>query len=251
MELTYQLLSYFLLSVSLGLSLFSALVKPSSTGAGFIKLINNVNLSSLMLLLVLEHSALHLAVTGLVILTLVLGPMLAEGKGSKIYPINFVAQNAGLFYLIYLFLGKEFNYANFYLISGMGYLGIITYAMILGHWYLVVPKLSEWHLKKALILFWAILPLKLSLLGVAYFSNESLFISGSNGAMGYIFNWIMLLMRFGWGYLVIAIMGYYTWRLTKMRSIQSATGVLYVMTFFVFIGELIAGYYHFKYGISL
>ena len=106
-------------------------------------------------------------------------------------------------------------------------------------------------MKKALIAFWAVLPLKLCLLGYAYYSNESLFVSGSNGAMGYMFNWIMLLMRLGWGYLVIAIMGYYTWRLTKMRSIQSATGVLYVMTFFVFIGELIAGYYHFKYGISL
>jgi len=133
----------------------------------------------------------------------------------------------------------------------MGYLGIITYAMILGHWYLVVPKLTEWHLKKALITFWGMLPLKLILLGYAYYSNESLFTVGTNGAMGYMFNWIMLLMRLGWGYLVIAVMGYYTWRLTKMRSIQSATGVLYVMTFFVFIGELIAGYYHFKYGISL
>ena len=105
--------------------------------------------------------------------------------------------------------------------------------------------------KRRSFYFGPVLPLKLTLLAVAYFSNESLFISGSNSAMGYMFNWIMLLMRLGWGYLVIAIMGYYTWRLTKMRSIQSATGVLYVMTFFVFIGELIAGYYHFKYGISL
>ena len=148
MELTYKLLSYFLLSVSLGLSLFSVLVRPSSTGAGFIKLINNVNLSSLMLLLVLEHSTTHLLVTGVIVLSLVIGPLLAESKASKLYPVNFLAQNAGIFYLIYLFLGESFNYANFYLVSGMGYLGIITYAMILGHWYLVVPKLSEWHLKK-------------------------------------------------------------------------------------------------------
>ena len=251
MELTYKLLSYFLLSISLGLSLFSVLVRPSSTGPGFIKLINNVNIASLMLLLVLEHSTPYLIATGVVVASLIIGPLLAESRGSKIYPLNFIVQNGGIFYLVYSFLGKDFNYSNFYLLSGMGYLGIITYAMILGHWYLVVPKLSEWHLKKALILFWIILPLKLSLLTLAYFSNESLFISGSNGAMGYMFNWIMLLMRLGWGYLVIAVMGYYTWRLTNMRSIQSATGVLYVMTFFVFIGELIAGYCHFKYGISL
>ena len=91
MELTYKLLSYFLLSVSLGLSLFSVLVRPSSTGAGFIKLINNVNLSSLMLLLVLEHSTTHLLVTGVIVLTLVIGPLLAESKASKLYPVNFLA----------------------------------------------------------------------------------------------------------------------------------------------------------------
>ena len=84
------------------------------------------------------------------------------------------------------------------------------------------------------------------------FNHQNLLLLRHNGSNGYMFNWIMLLMRFGWGYLIIGIMGYYIWRLTKIRSIQSATGVaLYVMTFFVFIGELIAGYYHFKYGISL
>ena len=251
MELTYKLLSYFLLSISLGLSLFSILVRPSVTGAGFIKLINNVNISSLMLLLISIETMNYLPLVGFIILTLVIGPMLAENPKSKFYVANLILQNSGILFLIYQILGERFSFANFYLLSGMGYLGIITYAMILGHWYLVVPKLSEWHLKKALIAFWMMLPIKLILLGHGYFSNESLFISGTNQAMGYMFNWIMLLMRLGWGYLVIAIMGYYTWRLTKMRSIQSATGVLYVMTFFVFIGELIAGYYHFKYGISL
>ena len=251
MELTYKLLSYFLLSVSLGLSLFSVLVRPSATGAGFIKLINNVNIASLMLLLVMEHSTTYLVVVGIIILTMIIGPVIAEGKGAKVYPLNFVAQNTAIFYLVYIYLEKDISYSSFYLFSGMIYLGIITYAMILGHWYLVVPRLSEQHLKKALILFWIILPLKLALMFRGYFLNETLFVSGATEAMGYMFNWIMLLMRLGWGYLVIAIMGYYTWRLTLMRSIQSATGVLYVMTFFVFIGELIAGYYHFKYGISL
>ena len=116
---------------------------------------------------------------------------------------------------------------------------------------MVVPGLSENHLKKSLVAFWWILALKIIMCAVEVFNHQNLFSSGTTEAMGYMFNWIMLLMRFGWGYLIIGIMGYYTWRLTKIRSIQSATGVLYVMTFFVFIGELIAGYYHFKYGISL
>jgi hypothetical protein len=37
----------------------------------------------------------------------------------------------------------------------------------------------------------------------------------------------------------------------RMRSIQSATGVLYVMTFFVFVGELIASYMYLKMGVRL
>ena len=220
MELTYKLLSYFLLSVSLGLSLFSVLVRPNDTGAGFIKLINNINIASMMLLLITIETMLYLPLVGIVILSLILGPMLAEGKGNALYGLNFFVQNSALMYLIYLITGQNFSYSNFYLLSGMGYLGIITYAMILGHWYLVVPKLSEWHLTKALILFWVMLPLKLLLLGYGYMTNSELFVAGSTNAMGYMFNWIMLLMRLGWGYLVIAIMGYYTWRLTKMRSIQ-------------------------------
>ena len=104
MELTYKLLSYFLLSVSLGLSLFSVLVRPSATGAGFIKLINNVNIASLMLLLVMEHSAIYLSLVGVIILTMIIGPIIAEGKGSKFYPLSFVAQNSAIFYLIYIII---------------------------------------------------------------------------------------------------------------------------------------------------
>ena len=68
---------------------------------------------------------------------------------------------------------------------------------------------------------------------------------------GYMFNWIVLVMRLTWGYLIIGIMSYFTWKLVKMRSIQSATGILYVMTFFVFIGELISTFFFYKYGMYL
>jgi len=62
---------------------------------------------------------------------------------------------------------------------------------------------------------------------------------------------MILLMRIGWGYLIIGIMSYFAWRLIKMRSIQSATGILYVMTFFIFTGELLSGYILFKYGLFI
>ena len=97
----------------------------------------------MMLLLVTIETMLYLPLVGIVILSLILCPMLAEGKGNALYGLNFFVQNSALMYLIYFITGQNFSYSNFYLLSGMGYLGIITYAMILGHWYLVVPKIER------------------------------------------------------------------------------------------------------------
>ena len=251
MNLISEISLYFLLSVSLGLSLFSILVNPKHTGAGFIKLINNVNIGSLMIVLLIGGVKTYLPMLGPGILFLAFTPLFSEGEKKSFYPLFYLGSVGCVLYSILTFGKFNFNYDLLYLFSGMSFLGVITYAMILGHWYLVVPGLSENHLKKALVAFWWIISLKIGLFSYEVFTNANLLQSGTTEAMGYMFNWIMFLMRFGWGYLIIFIMGIYTWRLTKMRSIQSATGVLYVMTFFVFIGELIAGYYHFKYGISL
>ena len=141
-----------------------------------------------------------------------------------------------------------------YELSSVLFLGLITYAMLLGHWYLVVPKLSERPLALAVNCIWALLGIKLAHTGLeAWFSPA--YSQGLDSASGYnpefSFNWLMLAMRMGWGYLIIGIMNYYTSRLVKMRSIQSATGVLYVMTFFVFVGELIAHYVFLKLGVRL
>ncbi len=251
MSLISEISLYFLLSVSLGLSLFSILVDPKHTGAGFLKLINNVNIGSVMLILLIGTWQKYLISLGPAILFLTLAPSFAEGSKKKLYPIFYLGSTLSILWSVGIFGQFNFTYDFLYVFSGMAFVGIITYAMILGHWYLVVPGLSENHLKKSLVVFWWVLAVKAIMCGVEVYQHQILFSAGTTEAMGYMFNWIMLLMRFGWGYLIIGIMGYYTWRLTKIRSIQSATGVLYVMTFFVFIGELIAGYYHFKYGISL
>ena len=84
----------------------------------------------------------------------------------------------------------------------------------------------------------------------ALFKDAGFFLEGSRLGAGYMFNWIILTMRMVWGY------HYWDHELfymasCKMRSIQSATGVLYVMTFFVFVGELISAYFFHKYGMHL
>ncbi len=68
---------------------------------------------------------------------------------------------------------------------------------------------------------------------------------------GYTFNWLVISMRWLWGYVALAVLSAFAWRLCRMRSIQSATGVLYIMVFFVFVGELISGYLYFKHGLAI
>ena len=150
-----------------------------------------------MLLLMIE-TMLYLPLVGIVILSLIFSADIVEGKGNALYGLNFFVQNSALMYLIYLITGQNFH-IQISIFFQVWYLGIITYAMILGHWYLVVPKLSEWHLTKALILFWVMLPLKLLLFRVWLYDKFRAFVAGSTNAMGYMFNWIMLLMRLGWG----------------------------------------------------
>ena len=101
------------------------------------------------------------------------------------------------------------------------------------------------------MILWAVMLFKVPHTTYQYFAHESFFTQGTQLGMGYVYNWIMLIMRVVWGYLIIGIMSYFSWRLIRMRSLQSATGILYVMTFFVFIGELIASFLFYEYGIAL
>ncbi len=74
---------------------------------------------------------------------------------------------------------------------------------------------------------------------------------GTSLGDGYIFNTLVIVMRWLWGYLAIGVLSWFAWRLCKMRSIQSATGVLYIMVFFVFVGELLSIYLYFKNGLII
>jgi hypothetical protein len=123
--------------------------------------------------------------------------------------------------------------------------------MILGHWYLVVPKLSEKPLKIAALFTWAILAIKIIWSSYSLYNNYAFFEEQTQLGAGYAFNWMLLSMRVSFGYLVILGMSFFNWKLLKLRSIQSSTGILYAMTFFVFIGELVSTYIFFNYGLYI
>ncbi len=131
-------------------------------------------------------------------------------------------------------------------------LGISNFAMLLGHYYLVVPKLSEEPLIYCLFIFWTVMFLRLmSSLGILFSTAIPYLAPGSQVGDGYMYNWLFISMRYLWGYAAPLVLSFFTFKLCKLRSIQSATGVLYIVEFFVIVGELISVYIMSKHGLAL
>ena len=258
MPVIMKISEFFLLSMSLGVSFFAFVANSELTGRGFLRLIHNVCLVSLGLGFICNlYMSPLMGAKSIFYLTSFLFLLLSslfhkDEKSLTMWGVYFL-QTLSLLVLLYIFSQSSsvgvFPYL--FILSSTFFLGIITYSMLLGHWYLVVPKLSERPLKIALIITWLIMLLKVVMTTIAIIKDGSFFLEGSQLGAGYMFNWIVLIMRLTWGYLIIGIMSYFTWKLVKMRSIQSATGILYVMTFFVFIGELISTFFFYKYGMYL
>ena len=265
MDVTKSIVEFFLISLSLGVGAFSLLADTKKTGAGFLKIVNSICGGSLLIAIMVHLSAHPLkALTPSLILYLcsiipvVFVYLLHKDKKSPLMWLLYFFQNISHLLLLYftmkLSIGGSLEYQNsqyLFLLSSTLLLGSITYAMILGHWYLVVPKLSEKPLMITSYIIWAVLGIKIGWTTFSMLNEIEFFTQGTTLGFGYMFNWIMVSMRVMWGYLLIAIMSYFNWRLVKMRSIQSATGILYVMTIFVFIGELISSYLFYKYGLLI
>lgn len=256
MELTGTIAHHFLLSLSLGMVLFSLLVNTELTGVGFYKVVLGISGSSVFFswgLFIFSGSAIASSVSllsALVIFISTIEFLKHDDTRSNLFWVLFFIKLAALFYICWDFMSQNLLNYGFFL-SSMGLLGSITYTMVLGHWYLVTPKLTEKPLVVGLILMWIILAIKIAITGFGYNLAQGFFENFTQLGSGYMFNWLMLSMRVLWGYLIILILSYFSWRLVRMRSLQSATGVLYVMTFFVFIGEVISTYLFFNHGLYL
>jgi hypothetical protein len=249
-----QLSLFFLIAMGFGLSLFSAVVSTSLTGAGFLRLLQSIVLSSLVICGVISYFH-QLPTTLLISLALNIGLVSFiykshQDQKSKLMWVLYIVQNGlYLWSSLILYYSNTQLLMNFYLSTLL--IGITTYAMVLGHYYLVVPKLSEKPLLSSLQILWVAMILKMGLSGVGLIKDYAFFEEGTIQGAGYMFNWILLSMRVLWGYAALFILSIFAWKLCRMRSIQSATGVLYVMVFFMIVGEMISGYFYFKYGLFL
>jgi protein NrfD len=133
-------------------------------------------------------------------------------------------------------------------VSSAAFLGGACTAMILGHWYLVIPSLEIRHLQSIVKVHIASMVVRIAVVAAAVFAGIVLWESQSIGDgadfRGYItsLDGVFFWQRVLFGLAGPALLSYLTWETAKIRSTQSATGILYVDFFTVVVGEVLAKY---------
>jgi len=124
-------------------------------------------------------------------------------------------------------------------------LGGACTAMILGHWYLIIPSMQVSLLQSIVKLHIASLVVRIAVVVAAVFLAIAMWQPGLGPSFRYyitsiagIFFWQRVLF----GLAGPALLSYLTWETAKIRSTQSATGILYVDFFTVVVGEVLAKY---------
>lgn len=130
-------------------------------------------------------------------------------------------------------------FSGFHALTSALVLGAGVLAMMLGHWYLVTPKLSITPLKRysaAYILLTALTALKLAL-SYHLFVGWGLRPVTQGGVLLMGEDMIFVLFRVTWGVLAPLAAAYFIWGTVKIKSTQSATGILYPSMVCTIIGE--------------
>ena len=125
-------------------------------------------------------------------------------------------------------------------------LGGACTAMVLGHWYLVLPSMDVGLLKTVVKMHIASLLVRVAVVGLAVALAIALWQPGTGPSFRhYIFgsaDGMFFWMRLLFGLAGPALLSYLTWETAKIQSTQSATGILYVDFFMVVVGEVLAKY---------
>ena len=130
-------------------------------------------------------------------------------------------------------------------LSSAALLGGTCTAMILGHWYLVIPSLQVSHLQSIVKVHIASMVVRVVVVAAAVFLAIVSWQPGTGPSFkGYILSvsGIFFWQRVLFGLVGPGLLSYLTWETAKIRSTQSATGILYVDFFTVVVGEVLAKY---------
>jgi hypothetical protein len=131
-------------------------------------------------------------------------------------------------------------------------LGAVTVTMILGHWYLVDTSLSIAPLKDGARVVSLAVVARLAIVAGALLLGgwETLRV---NRAADLVFstNGLFFLFRSLMGLAAPLVIAALIWQTVKIRSTQSATGLLYVALMLVLFGELVSGFLRLTTGFPL
>jgi len=124
------------------------------------------------------------------------------------------------------------------ILSGGLLVGLVTTAMLLGHWYLNTPTMRLDPLRRLLVLLAVAIVVRMILSGIGAGLEASRL---SSTAAGISTSWLLFMsLRWFAGLLMPLLLTYLTWQTLKIPNTQSATGILYAGVIVVFIGELCA-----------
>jgi hypothetical protein len=125
-------------------------------------------------------------------------------------------------------------------------LGGACTAMILGHWYLVLPSMEVSYLQSIVKGHIASMLIRVVVVAAAVWFAVATWQpdSGAPSFRHYMLSvdGIFFWQRVLFGLAGPAVLSYLTWETAKIRATQSATGILYVDFFTVVVGEVLAKY---------
>lgn len=125
------------------------------------------------------------------------------------------------------------------LVAGTLAMGAVSVSMVWGHWYLTEGKLPVWPLRD---LAWALigaLALQTVVLVINIFVPVRETPQPANPVDVALFANPVLYLRIGVGLVFPIILAVLSLRTTKIRAMQSATGLLYICMGAVFVGEVL------------
>jgi hypothetical protein len=131
-------------------------------------------------------------------------------------------------------------------------LGSVSVSMVLGHWYLIVPKLSIAPLKQGTLWLVGALAMR-SIVVASVLATRGWGVVQITRASDVFFSTLGLffLIRTITGLAAPLLLIGLIWQTVKMRSTQSATGLLYVALVLVLFGELISQFLTVATGLPL
>jgi len=128
-------------------------------------------------------------------------------------------------------------------VTSSALLGAVLLDMILGHWYLVIPGLSFGHLQRMTLLLAAALGLRIAVIAWSIGVSWSVWQDTLHDSMRFLMqDGFLLVLRVVFGILGPAVLLVLVRGCLRIRSNTSATGILYVATVIVWIGEITSHY---------